>query len=436
MSRTVRHLALGALLVGLATPLLAQPRPDSARRNKAGLPLSPGRTFRQTLSHGTWMSVDVSPDGRTLVFDLLGDLYTLPIGGGRATRLTSGLAYDAQPRWSPDGRRIVFTSDRSGGDNVWIIEADGSDSTQVTKGNNNGYISPEWAPDGQYLVVTKTGGGSGGNKLWLYHQDGGAGVQLVQGSNQLTTIGAAFGPDPRYVWFATRQGSWSYNAILPEFQLAMYDRVTGSQTTMSSRYGSAFRPALSPDGKWLAYATRHDAETGLRLRDLATGSERWLAYPVQRDNQEAYPDLDVLPGYAFTPDSRELVVSYGGELWRVPVDGSAARKIPFTADVEVPLGPELRFDYTIADESTLVARQIRDPVPTPDGRRLAFSALNHLWVMDQPEGTPRRVTAHSEGEFFPTWSPDGRWLAFVTWSGEGGHLYKAPVDGGGAPVRL
>ncbi|MEZ4585133.1 MAG: hypothetical protein R2909_01875 [Gemmatimonadales bacterium] len=399
MSRTVRHLALGALLVGLATPLLAQPRPDSARRSKSGLPLSPGRTFRQTLSHGTWMSVDVSPDGRTLVFDLLGDLYTLPIGGGRATRLTSGLAYDAQPRWSPDGRRIVFTSDRSGGDNVWIIEADGSDSTQVTKGNNNGYISPEWAPDGQYLVVTKTGGGSGGNKLWLYHKDGGAGVQLVQGSNQLTTIGAAFGPDPRYVWYATRQGSWSYNAILPEFQLAMYDRVTGSQTSMSARYGSAFRPALSPDGKWLVYGTRHDAETGLRLRDLATGVGALARLSGSATIRRRIRTRRAAGLRLHAGQPRAGRVVWRRALARVPVDGSAARKIPFTADVEVPLGPELRFDYTIADEPTLVARQIRDPMPSPDGRRLAFSALIHLWVMDLPEGrragSPRSMASSS-----------------------------------------
>jgi Tol biopolymer transport system component len=235
-----------ALASALPAAAAAQPqaRPDSARRARPGLPLTSTRSVTGTVSRGTWMSLDVSPDGRTIVFDLLGDLYTLPTAGGTATRITSGLAYDAQPRFSPDGSRIAFTSDRSGGDNIWIQSLDGRDTTQVTKGNTNGYISPEWAPDGQYIVATKTGGGSGGNKLWLYHTDGGAGVQLVRGANQLTTIGAAFGPDPRYIWFATRQGAWTYNAILPEYQLAVYDRQTGSQTAMSSRYGSAFRSSV------------------------------------------------------------------------------------------------------------------------------------------------------------------------------------------------
>jgi Tol biopolymer transport system component len=431
----VRLAAAVALAAPLPAPLAAQAARDTARASRAGLPLQPARSATLTATRGTWMSLDVSPDGATIVFDLLGDLYTVPVAGGRATRLTGGMAYDAQPRFSPDGARIAFTSDRSGGDNLWILSTDGRDTVQVTRGNDHGYISPEWTPDGQYLVATRTGG-AGSAKLWLFHTGGGSGVQLIQGPAQLTTVGAAFGPDPRYVWYATRQGAWTYNAILPEYQLEVYDRVTGARTTMTSRYGSAFRPTLSPDGRWLVYGSRHDAETGLRIRALATGEERWLAWPVQRDNQEAYPDLDVLPGYAFTPDSRAVVVSYGGRIWRVPVDGSAPAPIPFTADVDVPLGPELRFDYPVDDGPTLVARQIRDPAPSPDGRRLAFTALNHLWVMDLPDGTPRRLTSLDDGEFFPAWSPDGRWVAFVTWGPSGGHVWKAPADGRGRPEQL
>src|SRR5690606_14687731 len=171
-------------------------------------------------------------------------------------------------------------------------------------------------------------------------------------------LGAAFGPDPRYVWYARRNGSWDYNAILPQYQLAVYDRETGTRTSMSARYGSAFRPALSPDGRLLAYATRHDAETGLRVRDMETGEERWLAYPIQRDDQESIASMDVLPGYSFTPDSRSIVMSYGGGLWRVPVDGSDPVSIPFSATVDVPIGPEVKFAYRVEDSPTFTAKQI------------------------------------------------------------------------------
>ena len=135
----VRRLTLPAVLM-LPMLLAAQPsaKPDSTKgpSAKKDLPLVATRSATFTGTKGTWMSLDVSPDGQSIVFDFLGDLYTLPITGGTATRITSGLAFDAQPRFSPDGKRVVFISDRSGGDNVWIQTLDGKDTTQVTKGND------------------------------------------------------------------------------------------------------------------------------------------------------------------------------------------------------------------------------------------------------------------------------------------------------------
>ena len=349
----------------------------------------------------------MSPDGSQIVFDHLGDLYLLPIAGGAATRLAEGLSFDAQPRFSPDGSRVVYISDRSGAENVWVISTDGVDTLQITKGNQNEYASPEWTPDGDYIVASKIDGLFGTAKLWLYHVDGGTGTALIKEPDDLKTMGASFGPDQRYIWFAERTGNWQYNAIFPQYQLAVYDRETGRRTTMSARYGSAFRPAISPDGRWLVYGSRLDVHTGLRIRDTESGEERWLAYPVQRDDQESTASLDVLPGYAFTPDSRAVVVSYGGRIWRVPVDGTEAAEIPFRIDVELPLGPAVRFEYRIEDSPTFTLQQIRDAVPSPSGDRLAFIALDHLWVMDYPDGEPVRLTDLEVGEFHPAWSPDG-----------------------------
>jgi imidazolonepropionase-like amidohydrolase/Tol biopolymer transport system component len=427
---------LGLAFAFVAAPLLAQGGPangDSASARAAknpmqnGLPLEPTRSLTYTATEGSWLSVDVSPDGSTLVFDMLGDIYTMPAAGGRATALTSGMAYDAQPRFSPDGTKIVFTSDRSGGEGVWTMSLDLSDTTQVTTGKTTKYDSPDWTPDGNYIVVTR------GINLHMYHVDGGAGAQLIRaptapagvggpggGQSNQRYMGAAVSPDGRYVWAARRTGQWMYNTPLPDYQLVAYDRETGETTTRTSRTGSAFRPTLSPDGNWLVYGTRYAAQTGLRIRDLRTGSERWLAYPVQRDDQESRATLDVYPGMAFTPDSRNLIAFYGGQLWSIPVDGTAPRNVPFEAPVNQALAPAVHFEYRVDDSPTFTVRQIRDAVPSPDGRRLAFVALDRLYVMDYPGGTPQRVTNENVVEYAPAWSPDGQWLAYVTWTDEEG----------------
>ena len=394
------------------------------------LPLKAARTHSFTTTKGTWLSLDLSPDGQTIVFDMLGDLYTLPAAGGTATRLTSGLAYDAQPRFSPDGKRVVFVSDRSGGDNVWMMSLDGKDTVQVTKGNTSDYVSPEFTPDGKFIVVSRATGQFGTARLWMYHVDGGNGVALGAPGPQVKQLGAAFGRDSRYVWYAQRFGDWTYNSLGPQYQLGVYDRETGKSATMSTRQGSAFRPTLSPDGKLLVYASRHEIRTGLRLRNLETQAEDWLAFPVQRDDIESRAPLDAYPGFSFTPDSRAVIVTYGGEIWRVPVDKSAPTKIPFTAKVDLEMAPEVKFTYRVDTAATLTAKQVRDISPSPDGRQLAFSALDRVWVMDWPNGTPRRVSTADVGEFGPVWSADGRSLAWVTWTdANGGDIVRATQNG-------
>ena len=435
-------LALTTLAAVAAAAIIAHPCPalaqetddDTPDPRQEGLPLAASRTISTSFTEGSWMSIDVSPDGQTLVFDFLGDLYTMPITGGTATPLTQGMAFDGQPRFSPDGTRVVFTSDRSGGEGIHIISLDLTDTVQVTKGKSSAYQSPEWSPDGDYVLATRQGPGQG--KLWMYHVDGGSGIQLIDEPASRRTTGAAFGADDRYIWYAYRTGGWEYNSSMRQYQLAVYDRETGESTTRSSRYGGAFRPVLSPDGRWLVYGSRHIGETGLRIRDLASGDERWLAFPVQRDDQESIATRDAYPGMSFTPDSREVVAYHSGGLWRIPIDGSEATPIPFRVDVELAIGPLVDFDYRIEDTETFVAKQVRDAVPSPGGDRIAFALLSRVYVMEWPDGTPRRLTEADVNEHMPAWSPDGEAIAYATWDDQaGGHIYRVDADGG-EPERL
>jgi len=402
---------------------------DSTKQaKKQPLPLEAGRTFSFELSEGSWIALDVSPDGQQIVFDFLGDLYILPIGGGAATQITEGFPFDSQPRFNHTGEQIVYISDESGGDNVWVYDVTTQEKKQITKGNNNPYQSPEFSPDGKYIIASKQSG-SNLHKLWLYHIEGGSGTALVSKPDNMRMLEGAFDADDRYIWFSRRTGMWNYNAALPQYQLATYDRQTSEITSRGARYGSSFRPTPSPDGKWLVYATRHDDETGLVRRDLSTGDEEWLAYPIQHDDQESRASRDVLPGFSFTPDSKAVVISYGGKIWKIDINAKTATAIPFTIKSSIDLGPELDFDYPIKDDQTFAVTQIRDIAPSPDGSQLAFTALNEVYVMNWPDGSPRKLANLEETQAQPVWSPNGEWLAFVSWEADGGKLYKARADG-------
>ena len=237
---------------------------------------------------------------------------------------------------------------------------------------------------------------------------------------------------------AQPNSQWEYNDPLrrrrTRASVQVYDRETGTFSLRATRWGSAFRPTLSPDGKWLVYGTRHDQQTGLRIRDLETGEERWLAYPVQRDDQESRASRDVYPGMSFTPDSKFLVATWGGKIWKVPVTGNATpTQIPFSVDVEQHLGPEVRFEYPVSDSATFNVRQIRNAVPSPDGTKLAFTALDRLYVVDVPASgnasAPKKLVEGTGYQFQPAWSPDGRSIAYTTWTeAEAGHIWKVSPD--------
>lgn len=395
-------------------------------KNK-GLPLEPARNISFTTTEGTWISLDVSPDGQTIVFDMMGDLYRMPISGGKAERITEGMAYDVHPRYSPDGKSIVFISDRSGAANVWTMNLETEETTEITEDKNQNFFSADWSPDGNYIIAAK---GRRNIKLHLYHKDGGGGAQLISEPENLKTIDPVFGPDGNLIYFSRRRGAWNYNAQLPQYQIGTYDMEDGDMNVITSRYGSAFTPVLSPDGKWLVYGTRFEDQTGLIRRNLETGDEEWLAYPVQRDEQESIATLGVLPAMSFTPDSKYLIASYGGKIHKISIEEKEATEIPFEVHLDLDLGPKVYFNYPIEDTPVVQASQIRDAVPSPDGSKLAFTALNRLYVMDFPNGDPERLTDHNFTEAHPAWSPDGERIVFATWKPEGGHLYSVEADGG------
>jgi Tol biopolymer transport system component len=415
---------------------------DEKKDEKKGLPLKPVRKIEFTTDEGTWLSLDVSPDGKTIVFELLGDIYTLPIEGGTAKLVDGGMAFDSQPKFSPDGKWIAFISDREGSENIWVMHPDGSDVKQVSKDPNNEFASPSWSPDGNYIFVSKAGFGITTFEIWMYHVDGGSGVQITKAKPAPTTprkergnaIGVVASPDSKYLYYAKRTGGFEYNAQFPLWQIARKDRKTGDEDILLEQAESSFRPVLSPNGTQLLYVTRYETESGLRLRNLQTGEDHWVRYPITRDDQESRFTRDLFPGYAFLPDGKEIIYNQDGKIRRLNLATGVERVIPFTAEVSQELGPKLDFPQRV-EQGPVKVRLIQDPVESPDGKKMAFSAMTHLYTMDIPGGKPQRLTSGNAHEFQPAWSPDGSSIVYVTWSSEGGQLWKVAASGG-TPQQL
>jgi Tol biopolymer transport system component/imidazolonepropionase-like amidohydrolase len=403
-------------------------------------PKGPTQTVAFTTDEGTWLHLDVHPDGRRLVLSLLGDLYLLPIDGGEATRITSGPAYDVQPRFSPDGNWIAFASDRSGIENLWICDLRGNSRRAVSADKASTVSAPAWSPDGDYLVGRKrlTDVSSLGSvELWLWHVKGGQGVQLTKKDDQPDAADPAFSPDGRFLYFSARDARYKYDRNVNEgiWQLKRLDRLTGQMSQLTGEFGGAAAPAPSKDGRSLAFVRRVRGATRLELMDLASGRTRLVAEGVQRDNQEGFAFHGVFPGYAWTPDGGALVATAEGRLWRFDAETGARTPIPFTARVEQSVTQALRFPQRLGD-SSVRARLLRWPVESPDGRTLVFSALGRLYAMDLPSGTPRLLTGGTDAEYAPAFSPDGRDLVYVAWNDDaGGHVLRRALDGS-APIQL
>ncbi len=402
------------------------------------------REVRMVVDEGSWMNVDVSPDGRLIAFDLLGDIYTMPIAGGTPTRIAEGLAFEHQPRFSPDGRRIAFTSDRGGGDNIWVMNVDGGDKRQVTKEDFRLLNQPSWSPDGRFIAAKKhftTGRSLGTGEIWLYHVSGGGGVQLVKrASEQLQKeLGEPiYAPDGKSIFY-TRNVSpgpifeYAQNSRTDLFDIERYDIDSGEVTTAVSGVGGSVRPTPSRDGKRIAFVRRENNITKLWVKDLASGVERVVYGALDRDVQETWAVTGVYPDMAWTPGDSAIVFWAGGKLRRVAPDGAGGSVIPFRIDDTRVIVDAVHPQIAVAPDR-VTTRMPRWATVSPDGRTVVFETLGKLWTKPVAGGTAVRLTRGSdELELFPSWSRDGRQIVFVGWSDAGLGQIRTIAARGGSP---
>lgn len=403
------------------------------------------REIRINVDNGTWMNVDVSRDGKLIAFDLLGDIYTMPITGGTLTRIAEGLAYDQQPRFSPDGKRIAFTSDRGGGDNIWVMNVDGSDKRQVTKEDFRLLNQPSWSPDGRFIVAKKhftTGRSLGTGEVWLYHVSGGGGVQLVKrASEQLQKelgepIYAADGKSIFYTRDVTPGPIFEYaqDSNTDLFEIERYDIETGEVSTAAAGLGGSVRPTPSPDGKKIAFVRRERARSKLYVKDLVSGEEHKIYDGLDQDVQETWAVSGVYPNMAWTPDSASVVFWAGGKIRRVTVADGASSVIPFHVDDTRVVIDATHPPVDVAPDR-FATKMPRWANVSPDGKSVVFETLGKLWLKPTAGGAAKRLVSGDEAEFelFPSWSRDGKTIVFVGWTDAGlGHLRTVSAAGGAA----
>lgn len=423
-----------AVLITVATATLLGPTTAESQTREVAF----------STDEGTWLSLDISPDGDRLVFELLGDVYGLPVTGGKATPVLTGTAFQSQPRYSPDGAWLAYVSDESGADNLWVARADGSDARQLSDRTGSTFISPEWSADGETLFVTiATGAFQRVAELWAFDVADGSGTRLVENDNGPSApLVSSPAPGP-YGASVALDGSIYYTSVTPRpygsrsgasSAVMRYDPALGRSVPVPLQGVQAMKPRVSPDGETLVYAAMRDGRTGLKARELSTGIERWIAYPIQRHQLEGRATRDVLPNYAFAPDGSAVFLELRGRIHRLDLIVDDVTPVPFEAPVRLQVAERLDFPRAV-ETGPVRARRAHALAAAANGS-VAFSSLARIWVADAAGSTPRRLTDEARPrEFMPAWSPDGGWIAYVTWTEEGGHLWKASTAGG-VPQRL
>jgi imidazolonepropionase-like amidohydrolase/Tol biopolymer transport system component len=440
----INQLLAAALLS--AAPIIVSAQEKDKKKWDVNNPGGPYKEVSFSVNEGTWMNLDVSPDGKDIVFDLLGDIYIMPVTGGDAKILRQGMAMEVQPRFSPDGKRILFTSDAGGGDNIWVMDKDGSNARQITKETFRLLNNATWSPDGKYIIARKhftSTRSLGAGELWIYHLNGGSGLQLTARKNDQQDLNEpCVSPDGRYVYYSEDMypgGFFQYNKNpnAQIFAIKRFDREKGIIENVTGGPGGAVRPQISHNGKLLAFVKRVRTKTVLFLRDVETGEE-WPIYDkLSKDQQEAWTIFGIYTGFSWMPDDKSIAIWSEGKIMKVDVAGqNTATEIPFTCSVKQRITDAVRYQQNINQDEFKV-NVIRQATTSPDGKWMVFSALGHIYKKALPDGKPERITNNAVQEFEPSFSPDGKTLVFTTWNDSlSGAIYKTNMDGKAKPIKL
>ncbi|MCX2744434.1 amidohydrolase family protein [Mangrovivirga sp. M17] len=435
----MKHLFIFFLLFSIPAFQIVGQEESKDKKWDVTNPDTPNKKVSINTDEATWINVDVSPDGTQIVFDVLGDIFIMPVEGGEAKPLRTGHAWESQPRFSPNGKMISFTSDANGADNIWIMNTDGKDSRQVTKEDFRLLNNASWTPDGNYLVARKhftSTRSLGAGEIWMFHKNGGSGIQLTKRKNDQQDVNEPIvSPDGKYLYYSEDVypgGYFKYNKD-PNSQIYVIKRKnleTGDTETYISGGGGAIRPQISPNGEKMAFVRRVRTKTVLFIHDFKTGINTPVYDGLSKDQQEAWAIFGPFTGYDWLPDNKHVIIYAEGKIKKVNTETGEDTIIPFKVSAEHTIVEALKFKHNPAPEKFEV-KVIRNATTSPDGKNLAFSALGYIWIQSLPNGKPKKLTPDDYFSFEPSFSPDGKTLAFVSWDDEDrGAIHTIPSKGG------
>ena len=373
------------------------------------------------------MNLDVSPDGRWIAFDLLGDIYLMPITGGEATRIVGGRSIDVQPVFSRSGDKIYFTSDRSGGYQVWSYDLRGGHLDRLT--NEDQGLSFAGSPS-PLTSEDKVLASRHSRNLLLIDVEKKHSIEI---ENTEFLYGPVFDELSNRV-IASRL--ISFDGDTPQLQIFEFDLASKELRPLVTGYGSSVGPVLSPDFQQLAYV-KSDPDDGfptgvLWIRNLNDGTEKPLTDEMSFGPLVTYwsPEQGPFPRYAFHPDGNEIVFSNRqGEVNAVDLNTGSVRNIPFSVSVKLSL-PSASASPIDLKRGAVQIDQLRWISPVNDNTFI-FGALGSIWQLNVASGQVSKAVSAKGRAYAPRLSPKGDRIAYVTWSDEfQGELIVEELDGG------
>ncbi len=342
-----------------------------------------------TITEGTNISVSVSPDGKSAVMELQGVLWKVPVNGGIAKRITGNYVDPSYPEWSPDGEKIVFQSYLTGNFHIYMMNPDGTNMKQLTHGPYD-HREPTFSSNGTKVAFSSDRGGTGSYDIWVLDL---MTNELKQWTNTLTEVyqptWSPSGDEIAYV---------NNDPFLIEDMIQAVDE-DGNIRTLIHGKGTVFSPSWSPDGSRITYFL---LDSGLMMTDLSKDH-----IPSQ-----LIDDSDVFPFPVEWLSADEIVYTADGHIQSRNLTKSRAVTIPFKVEIEVE---KRDYKYKEHDFDSVNPRPVMGivaPKISPDGKQVAFVALNDLWLWEIGDEDPRPLTNDGHMALDPAWSPDGKKLAY------------------------